>query len=140
MNETIRINDKESIIIENNPKSGIWYVILAWLVGVLGIHNFYAGYFVRGFIQLILTTTSWLFGYIPLLITIAWVFLEVLFVNKDALGIPFQGNIGILTILKIIVAFWLLGNIYYLYSTGIIIIETAEVLPTGQEVSVEATE
>ena len=140
MVETIEINGKERVIIETNPKSGIAYVILAWLVGVLGIHNFYAGYFIRGLVQLLLTTTSWMFGYIPLLITIAWAFLDMLFIERDAQGIPFQGNAGVITVVKIIAAIWLLGNMYYLYSSGVIVIDGVEMLPNGQEVSVEMTE
>ncbi len=140
MIEKFEINGNESVVVETNPKSGLWYVILGWFVGVLGIHNFYAGYFIRGLVQLILTTTSWLFGYIPLLVTIAWVFLDILFINKDSQGVPFVGNMGVITILKIIAAFWLLGNMYYLYANGFLVVEGVEMLPNGQEVSVEVSE
>ena len=140
MIETVEINGKEQVVIDTNPKSAIWYVVLAWFLGVLGIHNFYAGYFIRGLIQLILTATSWMFGFIPLLITIAWAFLDMLFVNRDADGIPFKGDAGVVTVVRIIAAFWLLGNMYYLYSSGVVIIDSAEMLPSGQEVSVEMTE
>ena len=140
MIEKFEINGNESVVVETNPKSGFWYVILGWFVGVLGIHNFYAGYFIRGLVQLILTTTSWLFGYIPLLVTIAWVLLDILFINKDSQGVPFVGNIGVITILKIIAAFWLLGNMYYLYANGFLVVEGVEMLPNGQEVSVEVSE
>jgi len=140
MMKTAEINGKERVVIETSPKSGLWYVVLAWFVGVLGIHNFYAGYFIRGLVQLILTAISWMFGFIPLLVVIAWVFLDMLFVSRDAQGVPFKGDTGVITVVKIIAAFWLLGNMYYLYSSGVVIIDSAEILPSGQEVSVEMTE
>lgn len=42
---------------ENNPKAknGIIYILLAWFVGTIGLHNFYAGYYWRGTVQLFLT-------------------------------------------------------------------------------------
>ena len=79
---------------ENNPKAknGIIYILLAWFVGTIGLHNFYAGYYWRGTVQLFLTLVSWLFMFIPLLFVAIWVLLELLFINKSAEGIPFTGN------------------------------------------------
>ena len=65
---------------ENNPKAknGIIYILLAWFVGTIGLHNFYAGYYWRGTVQLFLTLVSWLFMFIPLLFVAIWVLLELL--------------------------------------------------------------
>lgn len=86
-----------------NPlaKNGIIYILLAWFIGTLGIHNFYAGYVWRGAAQLFLTLVSWLFMFIPLLFVAIWVFLELLFVNKSANGIPFRGSRRIIMLLRV---------------------------------------
>lgn len=52
-----------------NPKSGIVYILLAFFLGTLGIHNFYAGFWKRGMLQLFLTLTASLFLYLPLIAT-----------------------------------------------------------------------
>lgn len=66
-------------------KSRIIYIVLALLLGVCGIHNFYAGYAGRGIIQLLLSCTG--FG---LVIVIPWVLLEILLVRSDSRGMLFQ--------------------------------------------------
>lgn len=66
------------------PKSRVVYIIFGLLWGVLGFHNFYAGYIGRGILQLILTCTG-----IGLIITIIWVLIEIIAVRTDARGLPF---------------------------------------------------
>lgn len=88
-------------------KSGIIYIVLAWFLGVTGIHNFYAGYFWKGLCQLLLSLTSWLFMFIPLLIVAIWVLGELLFVGRDAYGIPFKGNKKVIIGLRILAIVWL---------------------------------
>lgn len=88
-------------------KNGIIYILLAWFLGVTGIHNFYAGYWGRGLAQLVLSLTSWLFMFIPLMVVAVWVFFELLFVNKDAKGVYFKGSRRIITVLRIIAVVWL---------------------------------
>lgn len=62
------------------------FIILGILLGLLGIHNFYAGYYGRGTSQLILTVTlSWLF-YLGAIITGVWVVIELITVKVDADG------------------------------------------------------
>ena len=89
---------------ENNPKAknGIIYILLAWFVGTIGLHNFYAGYYWRGTVQLFLTLVSWLFMFIPLLFVAIWVLLELLFINKSAEGIPFTGNRRVILLLRVL--------------------------------------
>src|SRR5574344_1651087 len=73
-------------------KNGIIYILLAWVLGVSGIHNFYVYRPWKGGIQLFLSLTSWILMFIPLLVVAIWVLGEILFVNKDGRGIPFSGN------------------------------------------------
>lgn len=99
-------------------KSGIWYVVLAWFLGTLGVHNFYAGYFFSGLVMLILTITSPLFLFIPLIVTAIWALLDLLLVNKDAHGVPFTGDRNVILILRIAAVVWLLIALYYAYVNG----------------------
>ena len=126
MAKTVEIEETEiqAAGLPEEPKSGVWYVVLAWFLGVFGVHSFYAGHFFTGLVQLMLTITSWLFLFIPLLITMVWAFLDMLFVNKDAQG----------------VAIWLLGGIYLLYANARFSYEETEILAPGQVVSVEVSE
>jgi hypothetical protein len=64
------------------PKSRGVYIILGLFLGLLGIHNFYAGYHGRGAIQLILTLTL-----IGAIITALWSLIELLTVVEDASGV-----------------------------------------------------
>lgn len=82
-------------------KNGIIYIILAFFLGALGLHNFYAGYWGRGLAQLFLTLVAPWFLYIPLLFVAIWVLLELLFVNKGPHGIPFTGNKIVIISLRI---------------------------------------
>lgn len=84
-----------------HAKNGIVYVLLAWFLGTLGLHNFYAGYWGRALVQLTMTVVAPWFLYIPLLIVAVWAFGELLFVNKGAHHIPFKGNRKIILLLRI---------------------------------------
>ncbi len=86
-------------------KSRLVYVLLAFFLGTLGIHNFYAGYIARGLAQLAITLfLGWL--YLPLLFVAIWVLAEIFFVNRDADGQPFEGSgcaviVGVIAIVVI---------------------------------------
>ena len=82
--------------------SGIIYIILAFFVGCIGIHNFYAGYWKRGLSQLALTLISPYMMFIPLLFSALWATLEIFFVNKSANGCYFGGNRVIIWILRVL--------------------------------------
>jgi hypothetical protein len=142
MAKTVEIEETEiqAAGLPEEPKSGVWYVVLAWFLGVFGVHSFYAGHFFTGLVQLMLTITSWLFLFIPLLITMVWAFLDMLFVNKDAQGVVFSGNKELIFVLKILAAIWLLGGIYLLYANARFSYEETEILAPGQVVSVEVSE
>ena len=75
-----------------SSKNSIVYVILAFWVGCIGIHNFYAGYWKRGLLQLLLTLVSPYMMFVPLLFTSVWALIELLFVNRAADGSVMSGN------------------------------------------------
>ncbi len=98
---------------EAYAKSGIIYILLAFFLGTIGIHNLYAGYAKRGWAQAILTLTSPLFAFLPLLLTAAWAWVELFVVNKSANGVFFKGSkivLWSLRILSIIVFVWVWQN------------------------------
>lgn len=47
MAKTVEIEETEiqAAGLPEEPKSGVWYVVLAWFLGVFGVHSFYAGHF-----------------------------------------------------------------------------------------------
>lgn len=96
----------------NNPKSGIVYILLAWFLGTIGIHNFYAGYVGRGVVQLILTLSSPFFMFLPLIVTALWAFAELLFQNKSRNGARFGGRRGIIRGLRIAAVLWFMFSLY----------------------------
>lgn len=79
------------------PKSRILYQLLAFFLGGLGVHNFYAGRIVIGAIQLGITVIG---GCISLIIfgspgvavlpVFVWVIVEIFAVKKDGRGIPMK--------------------------------------------------
>ena len=65
------------------------YIALGLFLGCLGVHNFYAGYTVKGIIQLmILLLFVWFLG-LGLFVTYVWSLIEVFTVRIDAQGRPF---------------------------------------------------
>ena len=70
------------------PHSRTVYVLLAIFLGMLGIHNFYAGYTARACLQLAMTLFLGFLGF-PLMIVVIWVIIEILAVKKDAAGLDF---------------------------------------------------
>ncbi len=98
---------------EAYAKSGIIYILLAFFLGTIGVHNLYAGYAKRGWTQAILTIVSPLFAFLPLLLTATWAWGELFVVNKRANGVFFKGSkivIWSLRILSIIVFVWVWQN------------------------------
>ena len=85
-----------------NPKSGVFYILLAFFLGTLGIHNFYAGFWKRGLTQLFLTLFSPLFLFLPLIITSLWALFELLFKNKSADGHIMSGNRNLIRALRLL--------------------------------------
>jgi TM2 domain-containing membrane protein YozV len=65
------------------------YVVLALLLGELGVHDFYAGYTTKGIIKLLLTILLCELIFPPFLMWL-WAFIEVFIITKDAKGQPFR--------------------------------------------------
>jgi len=87
---------------KHSAKNGIVYIVLAFFLCSIGIHNFYAGYLKRGFTQMLLTLSSPFFMFIPLMIVSLWGMGEILFENKSANGEKFGGNRAIILGLRVI--------------------------------------
>lgn len=89
-----------------NPKNGVIYILLAWFLGTLGIHNFYAGYAGRAVIQLLLTLAAPLFLFVPLIVTALWAFADLLFQNNSCGRRKFGGSRKVIWVLRIGAVIW----------------------------------
>ena len=74
------------------PKQWIVALLLAFFVGIFGIHNFYLGYTTKGIIQLVLTLT-----FIGVIVSGIWAFIDFIMIimrsgdyATDAQGQPLQ--------------------------------------------------
>jgi TM2 domain-containing membrane protein YozV len=77
--------DKQKVVIAAAKSRVLFvlFVILGLILGSLGIHNYYAGYLVRGTIQLLLTL---LYGWRGLIVTVPWALIEIFVVTSDSSG------------------------------------------------------
>lgn len=87
---------------ELSPVNGVVYIIFAFLLGALGVHNFYANYWKRGLVQLLLTLIAPFMLYFPLIFTSMWAEAELLFQNRDKDGRLFKGSRRIIWLLRLI--------------------------------------
>lgn len=117
-----------------NPKSGIVYILLAWFLGTIGIHNFYAGYVVRASVQLLLTLFSPMFLFVPLIVTALWAFAELLFQNKSRGGRRFGGSRIIIRLLRLASIVWF-G--FAVYSAVFVQFDIPLELPSEEDMLVE---
>lgn len=67
------------------PTARTTYMVLGLCLGAFGMHNFYAGYLLRGTAQLSITCLTLFYGAV---IAWPWAVLEVLFVSADGRGRP----------------------------------------------------
>ena len=72
-------------IVRTAKSRGI-FIILGVLLGLLGIHNFYAGYYSKGTVQLAITVVLGWVAYIGIIIIGIWVIVELFTVKEDADG------------------------------------------------------
>jgi len=63
------------------------FMLLGLLLGAFGVHNFYAGYILRGAFQLGLTCATLFYGGI---LSWCWALVEILVVSRDALERPIE--------------------------------------------------
>lgn len=69
------------------PKSRGIYIILGIFLGLLGVHNLYAGRFGSGVAQLLIAVlTGWLI--LPLFAVGLWVLIDLILVDRDGNGKP----------------------------------------------------
>lgn len=68
------------------PKSRTTFIILGALLGALGAHNFYAGYYNKAISQLVITVVTFGFGS-PM--SWIWAIIDICTVNQDKRGIQF---------------------------------------------------
>ena len=74
------------MVVQSLKSRGL-FIILGLLLGCLGIHNFYAGYYGRGAAQLMITLVlGWVI--VGFLITAIWALIEIVTVKVDAQGNP----------------------------------------------------
>lgn len=70
---------------DKSEKSRVAYILLGLFLGLIGIHNFYAGRFGAAIAQLLITLIIGWFIF-PLFIIWLWVIIEVCAVTKDGNG------------------------------------------------------
>jgi TM2 domain-containing membrane protein YozV len=75
-----------TITMSNAPKSRTTYILLALLLGSLGIHNFYSGHKKHGFIKLGLLVACGL----GLVVNPIWSIVEMITVKQDSEGVSFN--------------------------------------------------
>ncbi len=95
--------------IPDNQKSGIAFLILAFLLGSVGVHNFYAGYWMRGVAQALLTIFGILLGLPIAGFVFVWVIVEMIVIRKDATGKPMTSGSGCLIVLLLIILLPVIG-------------------------------
>ena len=122
LNEEEYVSLKQAIIsrhvdYKGGAKSGVAYVVLGWLLGLFGVHNYYAGYTRKATIQLLITLFSGFLCFIPLVFVQVWAIAEICLINKDAADVPFREDVSLVKILRIAaVAFYIV--LYFLSFLG----------------------
>ncbi len=94
---------------ELSPVNGIVYVLFAFCLGAIGVHNFYAKFWKRGLVQFFMTLAAPFMFFIPLIFTSMWAEAELLFQNRDRDGRLFKGSrrkIWVLRLMSIVVLVW----------------------------------
>lgn len=143
LSEEEYVSLKQTLIRKNtedtgSAKSGVAYVLLGWLLGIFGAHNYYAGYTRKATIQLLITLFSGFLCFIPLVFVQVWVLAEICLINKDAADVPFKGDLGLVKILRIAaVAFYIVT--YFLTFLGMygnmqqeMVIAQQRIVPQGR--------
>lgn len=75
----------------NVPKQRVIYILLGIFLGGFGVHNFYAGYYTEGALQLCATVVALATMPVGIVFSIViggWVLVNVIFRNKDAQNRP----------------------------------------------------
>ena len=67
-------------------KSRVAFIVIALFLGAFGIHNFYAGFAVRGVMQLLLSLFGFMLCFVPNFFVVIWVICEIAAVDTDSDG------------------------------------------------------
>ena len=67
------------------PKSRVVYILLAWFLGLFGVHNFYSGHTKHGVIKLVLLVVC-----VGIVANPIWSIVEMITVKQDAQGVQFN--------------------------------------------------
>lgn len=81
---TLQSHTQDRQVIKAAKSRGV-YIILALFLGLLGIHNFYAGRFLRGALQFIVTAALGWFV-VGIAITFIWALIDMFTVTTDGAG------------------------------------------------------
>ena len=74
-------------IVKTAKSRGIYILLALFFLGMLGAHNFYAGRYLRGALQLLCTCILGWFV-VGLVITFIWVLIDLFTVTEDGDGVP----------------------------------------------------
>ncbi len=81
---------KDIVVIQQSAsatnKSRAIYILLAFFLGTLGIHNFYAGRTLWGVVQLLIGLTSPFLLFISLIPLYVWILVEMIVITEDSEG------------------------------------------------------
>lgn len=82
-------NKSNGYSFDDSEQKSFWiYLLLAFFLGSLGLHDFYAGYTKHGVIKLVLTLAlAWLI--VPAIFVCIWTIYDMCTVREDANGVPF---------------------------------------------------
>ena len=107
--------EKTKLLQQNNSgiKNQLAYCLLAFFLGCLGVHNFYAGRWKRGLTQLLITLLTFFAGSI---FTYLWAIINIFTIHTDGKGNEFQPSPTGKYILGI------LGIIGYLCYTSVLLL------------------
>lgn len=106
-------------------KSQAVYCILAFFLGGIGIHNFYAGRWKRGLAQLLLTLSSPFTFLIGAVISNIWSIINIFAIHTDGKGKEFTPSSAAKYICGILAILWVLLYVFVLLVGGIFGYNTA---------------
>ena len=111
---------KAKLLLQNNGgKSQLAYCLLAFFLGIFGIHNFYVGRWKRGLVQLLITLLTLFLG---IIITHLWAIINIFRIHTDGKGNEFEPCKPakyILGILGIVGYLWTLLTVFIMSIAGV---------------------
>lgn len=87
ISETEFAQQKSKLLQQSGKKNQLAYCLLAFFLGIFGVHNFYAGRWKRGLTQLLITLLTFFVGVI---FTHLWAIINIFTIHTDAKGNEFE--------------------------------------------------